>query len=321
MLETFNGLRVEYKDGDTYKYKKIPIKYSTREKLNLFDEVEEQNLLSGNYNVLPRTTIALTTIVKNMERQSNKFNKIVSTEFGEFMFNAVAYDFTYDMSIMCRGMNEASMVIEQITSRFNPTYTVLINEISGVDVPTSVPIMLLDVGIEGQEYDELSNDIITVSIGLMLKGNFYAPIENMEKIKHVDMFLNMWHHDIKNEYNRAKLYKYDVIDSVLQPTPEEHVLVRDDGEFTHVDPVIIDIIAEDGEVNEEIPVKCEVTDYDNKMPELEFIWSSTGNTRIEGTGYKVTLTGQDTEIVEIKCIVVDVHGNRSNMFIKTISII
>lgn len=327
MLETFNGLKVEYKKNDEFLYKNIPIKYSTREKLNLFDEVEEKHILSGNYNVLPRTTIALTTIVKNNERQTNKFNKIATTEFGEFIFNAVSYDFSYDMTIMCRGMNEASMIIEQITSRFNPTYTLLINEVPNQINPTSVPLTLLDISIESQEYDELSTDIISINVGFILKGNFYSPVEQMEKIKNVDMYLNLWHVSLKNEYSRAKLYQYDVIDSELQSEPTETQLVSDDGTFGNIPPIIEDLISDNsGEVSVPINIKAIVKDYDNKPDELSYIWDVQGDANIsvneEGIDdSEVILIGNSTEMVEVRCMVTDYHGNTSNMFIKQITIV
>jgi len=326
MLETFNGLKVEYaveNDNGTpeYKYKNIPIKYSTREKINLLDETDEQNLLSGNHNVLPRTSIALTSIVKNNERQSNKFNKIATTDFGEFMFNAVAYDFSFDMTIMCRGMNEASMIIEQITSRFNPTYTLLINEIPNQVTPTSVPLQLLDVGIEGLEYEELSANVIQVAVGFMLKGNFYSPIEEMAKIKNVDMYMNFWHHSTANDYNRAKLYEYDVTNTILQPDPKEFDLVTVDGEFGQIPPQITDIECADGSVDEEIQAVCKFIDHDNKYDELQFIWSVTGNAEIVGNGDEVIVIGHSTETLELKCMILDVHNNNSNMFIKQVTIV
>lgn len=326
MLETFNGLKVEYEVQNNngtpeYRYKNVPIKYSTREKINVLDEVEETNLLSGNYNVLPRTSIALTSIVKNSERQSNKFNKIATTDFGEFLFNAVSYDFSFDMTILCRGMNEASMIVEQVASRFNPTYTLLVNEIPNQVTPTSVPLQLLDIGMDGREYDELSNDIIEVSIGMMLKGNFYSPIEEMEKIKNVDMYMNFWYYSSANDYNRAKLFKYDVTDSVLQPVPQEIDLITTDGEYGKVLPIIVDIECEDGTVDEEIPVVCKWTDYDNKYNELSFVWSVDGDGEIQGTGDKVTLIGRSTEILELKCMILDIHNNSSNMFIKQVTIV
>jgi hypothetical protein len=326
LLETFNGIKVEYPVTNTngtpeYKYKNVPIRYSTREKLNLLDEVDEQNLLSGNYNILPRTSLALSTITRNSERQSNKFNKIATTDFGEFVFNAVSYDFAYDMTIMCRGMNEASMIIEEIAARFNPNYTLLINEIPNQVKPTSVPLQILDISIEASDYDELSTDIITVNVGMNLKGNFYRPISNMEKIKNVDMYMNFWYQSTANDYNRAKLYKYDVTEGVLQPKPEEFSLVNTEGEFGKIPPVIVDIECNDGTVDEEIPIVCKWIDNDNKYDELSFIWNVSGNAEIIGTGDKVVLIGRSTETVEIRCAILDIHNNTSNIFIKQVTIV
>ncbi len=325
MLETFNGLKVEnIIENNTktpeYKYKNIPIKYSTREKINLLDEIDEQNLLSGNHNVLPKSSLALTTIVKNSERQSNKFVKIATTEFGEFMFNAVSYDFSFDMTVMCRGMNEASMVIEQIASRFNPTYTLLINEIPNQVTPTSIPLQLLDIGVESLNYDELSTNIIHVSVGFMLKGNFYSPIEELEKIKNVEMYINFWHHSITNEYNRAKLFEYDVTDSILQP-PKDIDFVTNDGEFISITPQIVDIICPNGCVDEELQVVCKFIDKNNMYDKLQFIWSTTGNAKINGSGDKVILIGSSTETIDLKCLIIDLHNNNSNMFIKQVIIV
>ena len=325
VLDTFNNLKIEYPvttngvQGLTIK--DIPIKYSSREKLNLFDEVEEKHLLSGNYNVLPRTTVALTTVVKNTERQPNKYNKIASTNFGDFTFNAVAYDFSFDMSIMCRGMNEASSIIEQITTRFNPTYTVLINEIPNQVKPTSVPIQLLDIGVETQEYDELSQDIVTVAVGLMLKGNFYSPILQIDKIKNVNMFLNLWHTSIKNEYNRAKLYDYDVNDSILDPNPTTYDLVDTEGQFGNIVPEITAIVSDDTvAIGSTISLKAVFNDYDNKIDELTFNWNVDGNTTLTSDKENAELIGTSVEVVTVQCMIIDVHSNTSNLFTKTISI-
>jgi len=344
MLETFNGLFVEIEDKNQdneniYKYKQIPIKYKSREKLNLFDEIEEKNLLSGNYNVLPRTSLALVSIIKNNERQSNKFCKIATTNFGEFLYNAVSYDFSYDMSVMCRGMNEASNIIEQIASKFNPTYTLLINEIPNQITPTSCPIQLIELTMEDTEYEELSTNIVIVTASFILKGNFYEPVREMKKIKHYKMFLNMWHHSIENEMNRAKLYDFDVIDSIPEDIGEDYDLTDIEGQFGNIQPVITDIITSDPldedvpmtdtiQVNEELGLICELHDYDNKWSELFYTWDVNGSAIIYDNpnseitdGSRKILKGNATETIEVKCIVQDVHGNSSNMFIKQITVV
>jgi len=347
MLETFNGLFVELEGKDdngdtTYTYKTIPIKYISREKINLLDEVEEKQLLNGNYNFLPRTSLALSSIVKNNERQSNKFCKIATNDFGEFVYNAVAYDFAFDMSIMCRGMNEASNVIEQISYKFNPTYTLLINEIPNQTTPTSVPIQLVEIGMEDSEYEETSTNIVIVQVSMMLKGNFYEPVREMHKVKNFKMFMNMWYYSDKNEMNRAKLYDFDVVNDVPEDNPDEYILLDDNGEFGYIVPVITDIIITDPQddetilsdvvnVGDKVQLIVELKDPDNKYPEIQYLWDVPTSVVLTNSpltsynhiddGSRKIFTCNATGIVEVKVIAQDVHGNNSNLFIKQITVV
>ena len=315
LLETFNGLKVQ--EGDILK--NIPIKYSTREKTDLLADVTEEQILSGNYNFLPRSSLKMSTVVKNPDRQSNKFNKIATSSFGEFLFNAVAYDFTFELTIMCRGMNEASSIIEQIAARFNPNYTLQINEIPNQKVPTSIPVQLLDIGFENEMYEEISANFVTINIGLMLKGNFYSPVDKMEKIHNVQMFLNLWNASIKNEYNRAKLFDFEIIDNELQP-PNEYSLMEDG--VHSVIPVIKSIESADSiDAGKPLNLKCLFSDYDNKINELTFLWTSTGSTTVTNTLENAVLIGRSTEIINVSCMITDVHGNTSNLISKQITIL
>jgi len=318
LLETFGNLKIQ-KSGTTDNpvYKKIPIKYTYREKMRQFDEVQEQQLLSGNYNILPRSSLTLTSIIKNQERQSNKFNKIATNEFGNFLFNAVSFDFAYDIAILCRGMNEASSIIEQITSRFNPTYTLKINEIPNQITPTSVPIQLVEIDVQGEEYEEISTNIVTVSVSLILKGNFYSPIENMENVKDFKMYLNLWDAGVKNEYSRAVLFDYDVVDSEVQ-NMHEYTLTN----TPKIAPEITDIISDDSVVaGEPLNLEVKFLDPDNKMEELTFIWDVTGSGVISDIkDNKAILTDPNTEIITVKVIITDIHNNSSNLFSKDITV-
>jgi len=324
LLETFGNLKVEYTVNTNNNietlYKKIPIKYSNREKINLLDEVDEQNLLSGNYNFLPRSKLTLTDLVRNIERQTIKFVKLGTNNFGEFLFNAVSYDFNYEIVIMCRGMNEASMIAEQVTTKFNPTYNLLINEIPNQDVPTTVPIQLLAIEIEPQDYDELSTDIINIHVSISLKGNFYNPLDKQDKIKHLKMFLNLWYTSEQNDFNRAVQFDYDVVQEL--PTDLKIHDLTKDGEFGKIVPVIESLSSLDSiTVHDKLKITCIFNDYDNKLDELTFSWSCTGSTTIEDNGYYIYLTGDASEIVEVQCMITDIHNNTSNLMTKQITII
>jgi hypothetical protein len=206
LLSTFNGLKVEHKLSDgTYTQSNIPIVYTSKEKSTILDDHTTEQLLSGNYNVLPRIALSLTAMNRSDTRMTNKYIKI-NVKDGEFNFNAVPYEFTFDMDIICRGMNEASMIIEQIVTKFNPTYTIRINEVPNQSEPTSVPVQLLDISLSSEEFEEIHENMVTISVGLNLKGNFYSPIENMERIHEVDIYTHLWHE--MNQSEETELIQY-----------------------------------------------------------------------------------------------------------------
>ena len=319
LLSTFNDLEVQYKDSSgVLQNKKVPIKYSSREKARLFDEHDTSELISGNYNVLPRISLNLSTIVKSPERSTNKFVKLNPADVGEdlreFTYNAVAYEFTYDMSIQCRGMNEAGQIIEQITTKFNPTYTVRINEVPNAE-PTSVPITLLDVSLTQEEYEEISTNIVTLDIGLAVKGQFYPPVRNMDKIKNVDIFLNDWNND---DYNRAILFKYDTESEV----ETIYNLVTPEGAYGTIIPQISEIFSADSVVvGEDLVLEVMFTDYDNKLEEMIFVWSVTGSSTITTGNKTVVLSGVASEVVTVSVLITDVYGNTSGTFTKDITVV
>lgn len=193
ILDFFNDIEVQYvKDSGTV-LKPVPIAYSAREKSALLDNVTNEQLLSGNYNVLPRGSIILSSMIKNTERVTNKnikINKFQSENSIEYTYNSVPYDFTYDLQFLCRGMNEASQIVEQIAVKFNPVVNIDIWEVSNLNEPTRVPLKLLDIAIETDEFDEYSTNLTTVSLSVTLTGNLYPPIKSQDKVKEFKIYLN-----------------------------------------------------------------------------------------------------------------------------------
>lgn len=212
LLEFFNDIEITYKlsTGQTID-KHVPLTYSSREKSRILDDYSVEQILSGNKNVLPRANIAFTSMSKAEQRTTNKNNKIngfTSDSAMEFMYNSVPYTFNFDIVIQCRGMNEASQIVEQIVPKFNPTINIDVWDVSNLHEPTRVPVNLLDVSIEDNDYDELSSNIFTVTFGLSLTGNLYPPIKAMPRIKEFQMYLNQ----IENETDatRKEMMEWDV---------------------------------------------------------------------------------------------------------------
>lgn len=184
LLNAFNDLEVQYLTTDEKIItKEVPIVYASREKSNIADFVTQDFLERGNYNILPRSYIRLQQIQKSEERVLNKLIKTninIQGNFQEYIFNPVPYEFTFEYTLMCRGMNEASQLIESIQTRFNPTLEIDIWEAQNQTEQTRVPVRLLDIQLDQGEYLEDSVNIITIDCTLQIHGNLYQPL-NLER--------------------------------------------------------------------------------------------------------------------------------------------
>lgn len=322
LLSTFNDIEVEYLAGDGVSTisKKIPIKFSSREKATILDSQTTQQLLSGNTNVLPRMSLVLSTIVKAEQRTTNKFTKHNVKEVNDdltYNYNAVPYEFTYELVIQCRGMNEASMIIEQIAPRFNPNYTVRINEIPNSDEATSIPVSLLDISVETEEYEDISSNIVTLSMGLSLKGNFYPPLKTTPKVKNLQIFNNIWPTD---EFQRSSLLEWDVVAGMTTATSTTTQFYPLGG----VPPTItgVNISSQDINNGDIVDLTVQFTDKDNLAIDggWTYVWIvASGDASITTGSQTVQLTVNDiTQApIYVQVVVIDPHGNQ-NTFIAQI---
>lgn len=211
ILDFFNDLEIQYENslGET-KSRPIPIRYSSREKATIFDEYTTEQLLSGNYSILPRASLTLQSMSKVDSRVTNKNTKInqYKTDSSiEFSFNSVPYEFTFEIIVQCRGMNEATQIIEQIAPKFNPTVNIDVWDAANLSEPTRVPVRLSDVQLSSEDYEELSTNIFTVTFALSLMGNLYPPIKSQDRIKEFKIMLN----EVNGKYyQRKSMLEWDV---------------------------------------------------------------------------------------------------------------
>lgn len=200
LLNLFNSLEIQtLKSNGKYEYTHIPIQYANREKFDIYTQLSYNQIFTGNTQVLPRAILTFNGMAPAIERARNKFFKIyrkVKVIDGvpqklNFQYNSVPYNFEFQVLVQCRGMNEASMVIEQVTSFFNPTYCLRIKEIDLPDFgETSIILDLTSTNIEQAEIDEFSSNIVTITFDLNLRGNIYPAIKEQETIKTIQLFLS-----------------------------------------------------------------------------------------------------------------------------------
>lgn len=307
LLNLFNDLEIQYKNSaGEISSRNIPVRFATKEKSKILDEYTTEQLTSGNYNVLPRANLSWSSMIKAEQRTTNKHLKIntkANENNFEFLYNSVPYEFTYELNIMCRGMNEATMIIEQIACKFNPIVNIDVYDATNLDEPTRIPVSLLDIGAEASEYEEVSSNIINVSVGLSIKGNIYPPIKSIERIKEFKMFLNQSLEDDFSPYTKKTVFSYDVIDD---NTANEKIFIP---EIMNTHPRIVEIVGSNVVIGSN-NLTCIWSDDDSTVREVTFEWFVlSGSGSVLGDKDKATLNVTASGNIEVLCKITDENGN------------
>jgi hypothetical protein len=163
-----------------------------RDKAFQLSEHDIENLLTGNVNILPRMVLEFDSMNKAQERDTNKLHKINKKALNDlsyqYHYNAVAYDFNYNIHIATRTFTDATIIVEQIAPMFRPDLTLKIQELDIQQEPTSVPVTIGDFSFTLP--DELAEEdirIIEVSFPITVKGNLYLPIKDASIIKELEI--------------------------------------------------------------------------------------------------------------------------------------
>lgn len=303
IINLFNDLEVQYKNSNNeITSRNVPVRFANREKAKILDEYTTEQLTSGNFNVLPRASLSWSSIIRAEQRTTNKNVKIntkANENTFEFLYNSVPYELTYELTVICRGMNEATMLIEQIACKFNPIINIDIFDASNLNEPTRIPVSLLDIGINTDEYEDISSNIVTLSFGLSIKGNIYPPIKSIERIKEFKMILN------DNTVGNVKksVLNYDVVDNKLVNGELFIPEIMD----TH--PRIIEIVGSNVIVGQN-NLTCIWEDNDSTIREVVFEWFIlSGSASIVGNKDTAVLTVLGIGDIEVLCKITDENGN------------
>ena len=216
LLDFFNEVEVQHKDSDgALITQKIPISYRNKEKNQLMDKTWLQQI-QGNMNILPLGSLCLNSISKAQDRATSKYNrftKLREDKTIEYMYNPVPYDFSFEVSYFCRGMNEACQIIEEICPKFNPNVAIDIYVSENQDEPSRIPVQLSDVSYEFLGFEEYSLNLIKVTFSINLSGWMFPPIKEYSKIKEFNI-------NLLTPQRESELLHFDVIDGYPRTPPD-----------------------------------------------------------------------------------------------------
>jgi len=239
LIESFSGVKYwtfESKGKNRGKEKEfpVPITFANYEKALNIEDIPEEALERGHHNILPRIVIAFEGLSKAPERQTQKYQKFSnfnnpggagqhqrSHKDVDFSWNSQSYDFHFTLLVQARGLTIASMITEEIITKFNPSLNLQIKEFPIFDELTETQILIEDPQFEIlEDQDPEATDIVNVSFGLTVRGNVYSPISMTGRIEQVKIITQIWDTFIE-ESNITMYYSGEPgADGIIKPETE-----------------------------------------------------------------------------------------------------
>jgi hypothetical protein len=179
----FNNIRlVRYNKAGNIEIERVtvPLSYSGKEKF--YSRItQDPNLAQQVQITLPRMSFELTSITYDPLRKVSSYQSQFSPDTKNSMKSAyqAPYNFTFNLYIYVRNVEDGTQIVEQILPYFNPDYTLTMN-LANVGNPVDVPIILETVA------SDLTNDtgsgdterMIVWTLTFTAKAYLYGPINS-----------------------------------------------------------------------------------------------------------------------------------------------
>lgn len=177
-------------DGTESSRDKVPLSYGPKQKY--LYRTEQNPDLNERFSIkLPRISFEMIEMRYDSSRKTpstNKFrNDTIVNGTKAYSYNAVPYEFLFDVNIMAKNTDEALQMIEQIVPFFTPDYTLTINAIPELNIVLDIPITIDSITSTdnwNSDFSERRN--IVWNIQLTLKGMLFAPIKTSKIILEAD---------------------------------------------------------------------------------------------------------------------------------------
>ena len=247
LLDTFNDIQVEkYIDDEHTKLVTVPISFGSKDAASAFSEIETEQLLQGNFNILPRMSLSLTDMERDDQRATSRFQIPIRIEgldgkMEQYQHNCVPYIFRYNIQIVTRSLTDLTTILEQILPFFNPNLNIKVRELDWLTEPTTLNVELMSVTYDlPGEYDGADIRICTADVMIAVHGNIYPPLKNSALIKSVKYYLNSVV-DFDEEHKDI-LHKFNVDENTFLMIPETFTRIDYTDTWNKVRPEIKDII-------------------------------------------------------------------------------
>lgn len=188
----FNSIHVVRfdKNGNELEREKVPMAYGPKNKY-LYRTEQNQDLSEKFAIKLPRISFELIEMKYDSSRKTPSTvklrNETQKNGTKSYQYNAVPYEFLFDLNIMAKNTEEALQIVEQIVPFFSPDYTMTVNTVPELGHKLDIPITIENITMTDNwatNFEE-RRDIIW-NITFVLKGFLYAPTRDSKIILEAD---------------------------------------------------------------------------------------------------------------------------------------
>ena len=165
-------------DGSEEKRIIVPIQYGPKDHyVSRFEA--DPDLFKSTQITLPRMSFDITGIEYDASRKQNSLLRVARGESAtrvSSIYMGVPYDFTYNLYIYTRNVDDGLQIVEQILPYFQPDYTITMNPISALGFLKDVPLILTNVSQEIQhEGNAETVRYCYWTLTFKMKGYFFGP--------------------------------------------------------------------------------------------------------------------------------------------------
>lgn len=179
----FSDLHIQRfkQDGTLYQTIEVPCEYGPKEKWLVRNT---QNPMPGTDDqvemVLPRISYELKGWQYDSQRKITSTGRNVQTVTGNnrvllAQYNPVPYNFSFDLNIMAKNVEDGLMIIEQILPNFTPDYSLDVNDMVPLDMMKRIVIVNSGTVTQEDTYEGSFTDrrTITWALNFTMKGYLY----------------------------------------------------------------------------------------------------------------------------------------------------
>ena len=182
----FNNIKIKKfgSDGKTISQIKVPIAYGPMQRF--LARIEQQTNFDDNVAItLPRLSFELTSYSYDPTRKASPITKFTgkgSTKSKhKKIFLPVPYEIGFRLSFAAKLQDDSLQILEQILPHFQPSFSVTVNMLEGVEEKRDIPFTLANVSFSDEyEGDFSTRRFIQYDLDFVAKTYFYSEVPTDE---------------------------------------------------------------------------------------------------------------------------------------------